>query len=361
MKIVAPHSAEARCPRCGTRPPPFRPIPDRPGWVTCSAVFESHKLFFGDDVCGFECPLSWQRLPFVRVGASGVPADGQSTWNVLAHQRLWSLGGVPDAPVSVPPWGLSANVEATRDYQSLLNGIRLPATLPSSCDSSDGYWTYFPSIHGNQAAHGCVVAVKDFAGEIVQSSTAEDASRCQLLDSDGLVVFVDPTKTPDTWLSPMKGFFEDLRARRGVASGPPLDLPVALVVPKIDQLLHFAATVADASRIEGVIHAMRGAGPMNEATTLEAIGRRQRLTVELLRDALPLEDTVARIESVVGRNRVTVFPVAAFGWQNTPLEDLGAIGDLHLAHRWLIENSFGVLDPLLWMIHQHGVYRLPAR
>lgn len=52
---------------------------------------------------------------------------------------------------------------------------------------------------------------------------------------------------------------------------------------------------------------------MNEATNLEAISRRARLTLELLRDAVPLENTVALIESIVGRNRVTVFPVAAFG------------------------------------------------
>jgi len=205
------------------------------------------------------------------------------------------------------------------------------------------------------------VAVKDFAWEVVYSYTVEVASRCQLLDGDGLVYFVDPTKTPDTWLSPMKGFFDDLRARRGVASRQPLDLPVTLVIPKIDLLPAFAATVTDASRIEGFIHAMRAAGPMNEATNLEAIGRRARLTLELLRDAVPLENTVALIESIVGRNRVTVFPVAAFGWQESPLENLGTIGDLQAAHRWLMENSFGVLDPLLWMLHQLGVYRLPAR
>lgn len=213
MNAIKPQPAEARCPRCGTRPPPFRPIPDHPGWVTCSATFESHNIFLGDDVCGFECPVSWQRIPFMRIGASGVPADGQSTWNVLAHQRLWSLGGPPGANVSLPPWGLPANIEVSRDYEWLLGGDRLPATQPSSCTSSDGYWTYFPTSRENRVPLGCVVAVKDFAGEIVQAFTAEDASRCQLLDSDGLVMFFDPTKDPGEWLSSMTGFFEDLRAR----------------------------------------------------------------------------------------------------------------------------------------------------
>jgi hypothetical protein len=94
-------------------------------------------------------------------------------------------------------------------------------------------------------------------------------------DRDGLVMFVDPTKTPDVWLPPMKRFFEDLRARRAAVSRRSPTPPVAIVVPKIYLLLqHSASTIGDASRLEGFIHAMRGAGPMNEATTLETIGRR---------------------------------------------------------------------------------------
>jgi hypothetical protein len=336
-------------------------MPDHLGWMTCSASFESHNLFPGDDVCGFECPVSWQRLPFVRIGASGNPADGQSTWNVLAHQRLWNLGGLPDASVSLPPWGVPANMEANLCYEWLLKGEHLAATQPTSCSCSDGYWTYFPSSRGHPTSHGCVVAVKDFAGEIVRGHTVEDSSRRQLLDSDGLVMFVDPTKSPDEWLPPMKSFLEDLRARRAAASRRSLTPPVAIVVPKIDLLLHYAATIGDASRLEGFIHAMRGAGPMNEATTLEAIGRRMRLTVELLRGSMPLDETLAQIELIVGRNRVAVFPVAALGWHQSPREELAKLGDLQAAHRWLMEHSFGVLDPLLWMLYQLSIYRLPAR
>lgn len=130
--------ADALCPRCGTRQPPFTPTPDHPGWMACSASFENHNLFRGHDVCGFECPVSWQRLPFARIGASGVPADGQSTWNVLAHQRLWNLGGLPNANVSLPPLGLPANVEANLCHESLLEGVGLAATQPDRCSASDG-------------------------------------------------------------------------------------------------------------------------------------------------------------------------------------------------------------------------------
>jgi hypothetical protein len=66
----------------------------------------------------------------VRIGASGSPNDGQSTWNVLAYQRLWNLGGLPDANVSLPPWGLPANVEANHFYEWLMKGARLAATQP---------------------------------------------------------------------------------------------------------------------------------------------------------------------------------------------------------------------------------------
>jgi hypothetical protein len=76
---------------------------------------------------------------------------------------------------------------------------------------------------------------------------------------------------------------------------------------------------------------------------------------------MPLDDKVAQSESVVGRNRVAVFPVAAFGWHESPLEEFAKLGDLQAAHRCLTEHSFGVLDPVLWMLHQLSVYRLPAR
>jgi hypothetical protein len=36
MKSMKPQPAEARCPRCGSRQPAVTPMPDQPGWMTCS-------------------------------------------------------------------------------------------------------------------------------------------------------------------------------------------------------------------------------------------------------------------------------------------------------------------------------------
>lgn len=328
-------------------------MPAGPNQVRCSSVISESPV----EECDFHVPGPCLGLPFVRIGASGTPNDGQSTWNVVAHQRMWSLGGLQDMFAARLPW--SHNEEADRLYKELVDhGLRLPATHPNG--SPYHRWTYCTRQSSFWGSREFTLNVEDYAGEIVRGMAVEDLCRQRLLDCDGLVMFVGPTKKPDHYLSALDSFFADLRARRCRSVNQIIDVPVALIVPKIDMLAETVADDGAASRIAKLIDEIRGCGPNNEGTTLQAIERRSMLIRKLPPEVMPMDRVVAMAEAVVGRDRVMVFPVATLGWHESPVEHLGSLGS-KAAHDWLLEHAFGVLDPLLWLLHRLGMRRLPTR
>jgi hypothetical protein len=190
--------------------------------------------------------------------------------------------------------------------------------------------------------------------------TIEDATRLRLLDCDGIVMFVDPTRPPEEYLATFRLFFADLQGCRTKKTGGPVSVPVALVVPKIDLLLCCGIDYGSRlTQVSQLLAELRHSRPINEDTTLHAIEIRSALVEKLLRDVVPLAHIRSMIEAVVGRDHVMVFPVATLGWQPEPLKHLARLG--REAHGWLMENSFGVLDPVLWLLHQLGVRRLVRR
>lgn len=347
------------CPRCGTCAPKFVVDADN-GWLRCSNI--SSEVPF--DYCRFEAPQPLCRLPFVRVTASGLPAFGQTVWNAVTHHRMWALGGVADTLFLRLPYFAGIVDSLVEDI--LDHGQLAPATISSM---------FPPDTHGTLACHQSrirgknefVLLVEDCPGEWVLRLGVEDLARQHLLDSDALILFIDPTRQPEEWLPEMRRFFHDLQARRATRVGRPINVPVALVVPKLDLLVdeeHFPKTdAAMANRLIRGRALLQNSGPMNEHTTLPAIERRGRILCDMVNGHMPLSHLIKMVEAIVGRGRVMAFPVATFGWPESPLEPLKHLRavDRKTAERWLIANSFGVIDPLLWLLHQLGLQTLPTK
>ena len=345
-----PRTAMAQCPGCGTTLTP-RYEPDAGGLLRCSTVISESPY----EECSFVLPQSLVPVPFVRIGASGVPNDGQSTWNVVFHQRMWSTVGLRGMVMVQMLCG--GNRDADRCYEKLLHGIMLSPTDPSSCPITRS--TYCNRRSSFLGSREFVLDLQDYAGETTRRMTIEDATRLRLLDCDGIVMFVDPTKPPEEYLATFRQFFADLKGRRAKNAGRAVSVPVALVVPKIDLLLCLGIDYGGRlTQVSQLLAELRHSRPINEGTTLHAIEVRSALVEKLLRDVVPLAHIRSMIEAVVGRDQVMVFPVATLGWQPEPLKHLASLG--REAHGWLMENSFGVLDPVLWLLHRLGVRRLPA-
>lgn len=339
----------AQCPECGTLAPRYEP--DAGGLLRCLELFSESPF----RECPFTVPQTLVRVPFVRLGASGVPADGQSTWNVVCHRRIWGTGGLGDVFMARMPG--DGNSDADRCYDELLAGQTLSATSPGSCPITRS--TYCSRRRSFLGSREFVLDIQDYAGEITRGMTIEDAERLRLLDSDGIVMFVDPTRHPEEYLATFRHFFADLQGCRTKKAGGLVSVPVALVVPKIDLLLCCGIDYGSRlTQVSQLLAELRHSRPINEDTTLHAIEIRSALVEKLLRDVVPVAHIRSMIEAVVGRDHVMVFPVATLGWQPEPFKHLAKLGGE--AHGWLMENSFGVLDPVLWLLHQLGVRRLPA-
>jgi hypothetical protein len=346
-------SAAKKCPRCGNVRPRFEPVPDSPGIVRCSQVISDSPF----EECDFEGPDSILQLPFVRIGASGLPSFGQTTWNFVSHVRLWNSAELPGRRFSRLDWW-KGNEAADRQYEDQLIRWNSVAT---QTHRRDAYWS-LASTRGLWGwPRNFILSVEDFPGEYVSRASLEDASVCHLLDCDAFVLFVDPTKNLGEYgQSAYEHFVAQWKVYRQSTQRQRLDTPVALAVPKLDLLLGCVPEPVR-NRAERLVRQLRASGPMNEATNLAAIRHRHELTLELSRGVFPLQDIASLFEVEVGAERVRVFPVATLGWSDLPLEDRFPQGRSWQAHRYLLEHAFGILDPLLWTLDQVGLRRLPQR
>jgi hypothetical protein len=297
-------------------------------------------------------------IPFVRIGASGLPAFGQSTWNFVSHGRLWNPGSPPGIAFSRLDWW-KGNEVANSQYESQLNGLGSCATGPWR---SDAYWslTSSPGLFGRERK--LILSVEDWAGEWISNGIFLDDASNRFVACNAFVLFVDPIRSfeelSDTAMPAFEAFFNQLRVYRKVMKQPS-DMPVAIAIPKLD-LVPRSIPGEISSRVERLIREIRDSGPMNEATTLVALKRRHEIVMELSRGLIPLRRLVTLCESIVGPGRVLAFPMAPVGWSESPHETLRALGP-DRAHKYLLRHSFGILDPILWVLHQLGLRRLPAR
>ena len=345
-------SAAKKCPRCGNVRPRFEPVPDSPGIVRCSQVISDSPF----EECDFEGPDSILQLPFVRIGASGLPSFGQTTWNFVSHVRLWNSAELPGRRFSRLDWW-KGNEAADRQYEGQLIVWNSAAT---HLHLRDAYWS-LASTRGLWGwPRNFILSVEDFSGEYVRQATLENARRCQLLDCDAFVLFVDPTRSAEEVQPAYKRFVADWKLYRQSTQRQRLDTPVALAVPKLDLLLGCVPEPVR-NRAERLVRQLRASGPMNEATNLAAIRHRHELALELSRGVFPLQEIVSLFEAEVGAERVRVFPMATLGWSDSPLKERFPQGGPWQAHRYLLEHAFGILDPLLWTLDQLGLRRLPQR
>lgn len=194
-----------------------------------------------------------------------------------------------------------------------------------------------------------LVNVFDYSGEIVQRS-ADDFHRRRALDADGYFFFIDPTFPREPQLKALRAFREDVRTIMKVEIGKPVNVPIAVCVSKLDLLVSqsYAVSNGGGTNLVGEFYNdLRKIDPTGTRMDLDVIRQRSELAKSLLDVIWPQAGIERQIDKMFG-GRCMFFPMTPFG-----LDDL----DMPLHEK--VISPFGILEPLLWLLHMNGYPVLP--
>ncbi|MGE3820923.1 MAG: hypothetical protein AB7I30_16035, partial [Isosphaeraceae bacterium] len=202
-------------------------------------------------------------------------------------------------------------------------------------------------------ANRTTVNLFDAAGELSRSHVQVDRDyrRLRLLRCQGFALFLDPTQvvvgpwsendtTIEDQIETLAHFSEELHAVRGVPVDRAVDLPVAVCISKID-LLNTQNPIG--SQALPFISALRDT--MDRDVDLDLIHERSRLCARAMPMLFPNWNVERTLREQFG-GRYMFFPVCPVGLEESEL------GLARLADRTYA--PFGVLEPLLWLLHMHG-------
>jgi hypothetical protein len=180
-----------------------------------------------------------------------------------------------------------------------------------------------------------------------------------MLLADGFLYFLDPSQVLGSgYLGNLAGqqqlfqaFCADLFKMRGIPPVfTPLDVPVAVCLPKLD-LLVTRSPLGAKSRL--FIRELLETEPTRERPlTLEVLRRRSALCENYLPEMFPGWDVARSLRDSFGA-RFLFFPMTAVSFADDEL------GETDLTRRTI--RPFGILEPLLWLLHMQGYVVLPSK
>lgn len=297
--------------------------------------------------CGYSVPRSLLDVPWLRVrGVGGTCSAGQTMWNAACFGLVDPFCSTTKVEMETIPCGAAEELGRTWEDVSLhRTGTKATQT---SVIPRPWLMQVRPARSRRQRF---VVAVSDFAGEVARRSTCSGQYDL-LLDAECHLFFVDPNWPEKDQLSVFHQFLVNVRGRRGLANSDRPIGPIAVCIPKCDLLSDSVARADQATRF---IQQLRSSGPCDTATTLGAIRGRHELVVNHAGILPCIEKLTRRLQTDCGPDGFMFFPMTAVGLSPDGKPDASAYS---LADQPIV--PWGVLDPLLWLIHTSGFEALPA-
>ncbi|MCX7429714.1 MAG: hypothetical protein NTY17_01680 [Planctomycetia bacterium] len=337
------------CPMCSGSAESFTPgdttdirVETEPDAImTCRRVIS--ELPFEE--CNFSVPRSLLDSPWLRVRGVGTCNAGQTMWSAACFGLLEPFCSTTKLEVETIPCEAAEELGRTWDDVSL-HRTYAKATMPSLSHP----WL-LQVRQAESRMKRLTVAISDCAGQIAQRST-HSVLYDHLLDAECHLFFVDPAKEEKDQLSVFHQFLVNVRGRRGLANSDRPIGPIAVCVPKCDLL---SDSVARANQATRFIQQLRCFGPCDTATTLAAIRGRHELVVNHAGILPCIEKLTRRLQTDCGPDGFMFFPMTGVGWLPDGKPDASAYS---LTDRSIV--PWGVLDPLLWLIHASGFEALPA-
>ncbi len=323
--------AGPRCPQCGGR---LRTARGTGGLreVACAA-------------CAYRFPAVYRALPRLSFPLLGLGGSGKTLWLLELH-RLLGGRNLP-APCDL------IDSEGNRRLEGQADALARLGQPPGTTRQSSGLDCPL-LFHLRGGGPGALVHLFDLPGAFADRPRG-DPLRLRVLRMDGVVFFLDPTwprhrelPTPYPQRRALERCVAELRQAHGVAAGRLIPVPVAVCLGKLDlaptQSLFETASLEWLDRLRDT---------ERERPSLDLLRRRSDLVREALPVLFPGWNVPGVLEGHFGDN-VLYFPTAAAGLDdNDTLLGLGRGAD-SLRDR---ATSFGVAEPVLWLLHAHG-YRV---
>lgn len=297
------------------------------------------------------------RLCFPTVGNI---ESGKTHWLTTIYDKVRSKRVSGRAKITNSP---SINGESR--FDALVTSILYRHNNPSPTRRGGSEPAYLPEplvfhvedadVWGRKAS---LVNLFDFGGELMDQSIYDDRFRQRAQMMDGFVFFLDPTQvTPHTQSSSGDGesreratveiqsralekFTEELRDLRDLDEKLPIPVPVAVCISKIDLLITDNPLGGDSLQFIRKLRETEG-----DDCSLSMIRLRSQLCEELVQEMFAGWDVCKALRDSFG-NRFMFFPLSSVNINEKEL------GQKKLELRK--PAPFGVLEPLLWLIHMHG-------
>jgi hypothetical protein len=307
--------------------------------VRCKNVLDPSKNIR----CDYAIRDAYRVMPKLCFPTLGVPRAGKTHWLAMLYWQL-NRGNYPRSLrfERVRPVEAASGEDFDRIVEQILisrmgttgtQGTRIPHPL-----------VFNFSDHDRWGLSSLLVNIFDYSGEVTATLGADDYRRRRAMQADGYFFFLDPTLPAEPQAKALAEFREDLRLVKGVASSRGLRLPLALCVSKIDLLARQSYALPDGGDAVAKFYAdMAQIDPTGEAMTLDVIEARSQLVAGLRDTIWPGWNIQQTVEDVF-RGRCLYFPVTPVG--------LDGRGESDLNLRTIA--PFGLLEPLVWLLHMNG-------
>ncbi|MEY4176782.1 MAG: hypothetical protein RLY70_356 [Planctomycetota bacterium] len=304
--------------------------------VRCSNVISENPF----EECHFTFNSLYRDMTKLCFPTLGHPSSGKTHWLAMTYREL-NQGNYP-ATIQFDKVRSDSSEDMDRIVDDLINS-RL-STMATMVDRLPRPLLFNFRDYDRLGGSNLLVSIFDYSGEVLQRMTLNDPQRRRALDADGYLFFLDPTQRSEEQVKELIDFREDVRVLRKVRSGQALQAPVALCVSKIDLLINQEyADPGGTGPIGRFYKELEEIDPSGSGMSLEIVERRSD-AIRRLRDTIwPGWQIEKQVHELFG-GRCLFFPLTPVGLTELGVEDLG--------QRTI--QPYGILDPLMWLLHMNG-------
>lgn len=213
------------CPRCYT-PRQLRPLKVGDEYVyECQADGFSKK-----GKCGFRMKrreLSLRKLHFPTVG---LPSTGKTIWLLGMYNAMFGRSAYDASTLNFSETECAARAEIQELIKMVMTDSEGLAAVMATTEAPSPLVIHF--YRNLCAASELLMHVFDYGGEVTQSFTMSDPLRRRQMKADGLLLFLDPTKSEDEIERQVRAI-DKVLADAGSAAAR---MPVAVCVTKMDMI-----------------------------------------------------------------------------------------------------------------------------
>jgi hypothetical protein len=294
--------------------------------------------------CQYQFDDVYRHLPRVAFPTVGILDSGKTRGMITAYERIRN-GLLPIRSVLTP---MPAQDSAAFD-QMIKDHLEQHQHTESTKTDLPSPLIFYYKDEDRLGPSGVLTFLFDYSGEIMVRWL--DAVRRRVLLFDGFILFLDPTQVRssqsrtgygiDDQIQALLRFKAEMKRVRGITDpAARLEVPIAVCVSKLDRLV---VSSEMGSAAESWLRELRKS--VSGRATLELIQARS----DYLTQALPLIFPGWNVERMLRDefgNRVMFFPMSPVGIEE---EHIRAIDLTHT-----VRAPFGVLEPLLWLLHMQG-------